>query len=61
MTDNEKDQEPTKQVETARKAFEQEFERFARFIGDSADLGGLDLEQATSEQRSLAELRTRHL
>ena len=59
MTD--KDQEPTQQVETARKAFEQEFERFARFIGDSADLRGLDLEQATSEQRSLGELRTRHL
>ena len=61
MTDNEKDQEPTEQVETARKAFEQEFERFARFTEDSAVLSGLDLEQATSEQRSLAELRTRHL
>jgi len=60
MTDNE-DQEPTQQVETARKAFEQEFERFARFIGPSADLSGLNLEQAIAEQRSLAELRTRHL
>jgi phenylalanyl-tRNA synthetase alpha chain len=60
MTDNE-DQEPTHQVETARKAFEQEFERFARFIGSSPDLSGLNLEQAIAEQRSLAELRTRHL
>ena len=61
MTDSEKDQEPTQQVEAARKAFEQEFERFARFTGPSPDLSGLNLEQATAEQRSLAELRTRHL
>src|SRR3984893_18114374 len=60
MTDNE-DQEPTQQVETARKAFEQESERCARFIGSSPDLSGLNLEQAIAEQRSLAELRTRHL
>ena len=61
MTDSEKDQEPTLQVEAARKAFEQEFERFACFTGPSANLSGLNLEQAIAEQRSLAELRTRHL
>ena len=61
MTDSEKDQEPTQQVKAARKAFEQEFERFARFTGSSPDLSGLNLDQAIAEQRSLAELRTRHL
>jgi phenylalanyl-tRNA synthetase alpha chain len=60
MTDTGNDQDPTKQVETARKAFEQEFERFARFTGDSTATG-VDLEQALAEQRELAELRTRHL
>ncbi len=61
MTDSEKDQEPTQQVEAARKAFEQEFERFACFTGPSANLTDLNLEQAIAEQRLLAELRTRHL
>ena len=59
MTEN--DQEPTRQVETARKAFEQEFERFARFTDESTTISGVDLEQALAEQRALAELRTRHL
>ena len=59
MTEN--DQEPTSQVETARKAFEQEFERFARFTGESTTISGVDLEQALAEQRALADLRTRHL
>ncbi len=61
MADSEIDQEPTQQVEAARKAFEQEFERFARFTGSSADLSGLSLEQAIAELRLLGELRTRHL
>jgi phenylalanyl-tRNA synthetase alpha chain len=61
MTDSEKDQDPAHQVEAASKAFEQEFERFARFTGDSPDLSRLNLEQAVGEQRSLADLRTRHL
>jgi phenylalanyl-tRNA synthetase alpha chain len=52
---------PQDQVKAASKAFEQEFERFARFTGDSAALSGLDLEAATAEERALAELRTRHL
>ncbi len=56
-----KDLNPEQQVEAARKAFEQEFERFARFTDNSASLAGLNLEQALSEQRSLADLRTRHL
>jgi len=46
MADSEIDQEPTQQVEAARKAFEQEFERFARFTGSSAELSGRGLEQA---------------
>lgn len=59
MTDIEKD--PSQQVAAARKAFEQEFERFARFTGDSNRSAGLSLEQAIGEERALAELRTRHL
>ncbi|HJP95581.1 MAG TPA: hypothetical protein VJ875_26775 [Pyrinomonadaceae bacterium] len=43
---------PEQQVEAARKAFEQEFERF---VVDSADW------TAAEKQRALAELRTRHL
>ena len=61
MTSIDNDPEPRHQVEAARKAFEQEFERFARFSGDSVQFDALDLEQAIAEQRSLAELRTRHL
>src|ERR1041385_1443179 len=45
---------PEDQVEAARKAFEQEFERFARFTAR-------DLEAALAEERALADLRTRHL
>jgi phenylalanyl-tRNA synthetase alpha chain len=52
---------PKQQVEAANKAFEQEFERFARFTGDSSGLSGLDLEGAIAEEKALAELRTRHL
>ena len=57
----ETDQSPERQVEAASKAFEQEFERFARFTGDQSQLIGLDLEAAMAEERALAELRTRHL
>ena len=55
------DQLPELQVEAARKAFEQDFERFARFTGDPSGVSGLDLETAVAEERALAELRTRHL
>jgi len=52
--------DPRALVEAARKAFEQEFERFARFEDESA-LGSLKLDEAEAERRSLADLRTRHL
>src|ERR1041385_3307835 len=52
---------PARQVEAASKAFEQEFERFARFTGDSPEFAGLDLDAALAEERALAEVRTRHL
>ena len=55
------EQSPELQVEAARKAFEQDFERFARFTGDPSGLNGLDLEAALAEERALGELRTRHL
>ena len=61
MTDSDKELSPENQVEAARKAFEQEFERFARFTGDPAVLAGFDLETAMTEARALGELRTRHL
>src|SRR5690349_14001233 len=57
----ETDQSPKLQVEAARKAFEQDFERFARFTGDPSGLNELDLEAARAEERALGELRTRHL
>ena len=52
---------PQDQVKAASKAFEQEFERFARFTGGPSALSGLDLEAAMGEERALTELRTRHL
>jgi phenylalanyl-tRNA synthetase alpha chain len=61
MTEGEKEQKPSDQVEAAHKAFEQEFERFARFTGDSPDTAGLQLAQAIADERALADLRTRAL
>jgi phenylalanyl-tRNA synthetase alpha chain len=58
MTQELTDTSPEQQVEAASKAFEQEFERFARF---TLDLNDLPLEEAVAEERALAELRTRHL
>src|SRR6185503_3586922 len=55
------DQSPEQQVESASKAFEQEFERFSHFTGDPSTFSALDLETASAEERALAELRTRHL
>jgi phenylalanyl-tRNA synthetase alpha chain len=54
------EQDPVQQVEAAREAFEREFERFARFIGDDVSAVGLSLKEAEAEQRALAELRARH-
>jgi len=61
MTVQETDQDPAHQVEAASKAFEQEFERFARFTGDPNGLVGLTLDEAVAQERSLSDLRTRHL
>ena len=59
MSQNLTDLSPERQVEAASKAFEQEFERFARF-SSPAELAGLNLETAIAEQRALADLRTKH-
>ena len=61
MTVHETDQDPSHRVEAASKAFEQEFERFARFTGDPNGLVGLTLDEAVAQERSLNDLRTRHL
>ncbi len=61
MAEEQTEQLPAQQVEAAGKAFEQEFERFARFASDLNVLTSLSLEEALAEQRVLAELRTRHL
>src|SRR6266851_753851 len=61
MADKPGDRDPKALVEAARKAFEQEFERFASFAESSPTLTGLGLETAQVEQRALADLRTRHL
>lgn len=61
MTESHNSEHPQSQIETASKAFEQEFERFARFTGSSESLSALTLADAEGEQRALAELRTRHL
>ena len=61
MADSQTEQLPAQQVEAASKAFEQEFERFARFTLDLNDLTSLPLEEALAEERALSELRTRHL
>lgn len=59
MAENEND--PAQQVAAARKAFESDFERFARFTGDSAQRPRLSLAEAEVELRLLDELRTRHV
>ena len=53
------DQSPQEQVEGIKKAFEDDFGRFARFIDDPSAL--VNLEEATAQQRAVAELRTRYL
>ena len=61
MAESQSQEDPRTQVEAASKAFEHEFERFARFTGQYAAVQRLTLDQAESEERALAELRTRHL
>jgi phenylalanyl-tRNA synthetase alpha chain len=68
MPEGEKGEDPKLQAEAASKAFEQEFERFARFRLDS-ELTGQDsgevsieakLREAESSLRELGEVRSRH-
>jgi len=59
MTDSKSQQDPKSQVEAARKAFDEEFERFARLRDASAV--SLSVTDAETEQRALAYFRTRHL
>jgi phenylalanyl-tRNA synthetase alpha chain len=61
MAEGQSQEDPKLQVEAARKAFEQEFERFARFVENSGTMKAFDLNRAGEEQHALAELRTRHL
>ncbi len=61
MTESRSQKDPRSRVEAASKAFEQEFERFARFTGPSDVIETLALDDAEAEQRALADLRTRHL
>ena len=56
MTDHVND--PVKELEAAREAFEREFERFARFTTAAADVSSL--KDAEAELRGLADLRVRH-
>ncbi len=60
MADNQNQQDPKVEIEAASKAFEREFERFARFSQPS-DAKAIGLNDAEAEARALSELRTRHL
>ena len=60
MSEGQTEQDPRHQVEAASKAFEREFERFARFTGALVSEMTLNLEEAETEQRALGELRTKH-
>lgn len=53
--------DPAQEVTAAREAFEQEFERFARFIDGDAARVRLNLPEAEADRRALSELRARHL
>jgi phenylalanyl-tRNA synthetase alpha chain len=59
MIESTNQEDPKHQVQAARKAFEQEFERFVRLTDTSAPV--LSLADAESEQRALVDLRTRHM
>ncbi|MFN2498110.1 MAG: phenylalanine--tRNA ligase subunit alpha [Pyrinomonadaceae bacterium] len=59
MTESTNQEDPKTQLERARKAFEQEFGRFARLTDASAR--SLSLTDAETERRALADLRTHHL
>jgi phenylalanyl-tRNA synthetase alpha chain len=59
MTNPNTPEDPRVAVENARKAFEREFERFVRLTDTSAPAPSLA--DAETEQRALADLRTRHM
>src|SRR5918992_3486308 len=59
MPEGVKQEDPKLQAEAARKAFEQEFERFAR-LGNSVGQDSLTLTEAEGSLRSLGDLSTRH-
>src|SRR6185503_1456121 len=61
MTESQSREDPKVQVEEAGKAFEQEFERFARFTQSSAETPAPVLDDPEAALRDLAALRTRHL
>ncbi len=60
MPEEERQKAPRAQAEAARKAFEQEFERFARFRS-GVSKGSLTLAEAEGFAGQLVELRARHL
>jgi phenylalanyl-tRNA synthetase alpha chain len=53
--------DPKQDIEEARKAFERDFERFARFIGGASQSQSMSLAELEAEQRALSELRTRQV
>jgi phenylalanyl-tRNA synthetase alpha chain len=55
------DQNPQRQVEAAREAFEGDFEHFERQVNDPVELSRLDWANAEAERILLSELRTKHL
>jgi phenylalanyl-tRNA synthetase alpha chain len=59
MPEGVKQEDPKLQAEAARKAFEQEFERFAR-LGSGVGQESLTLTEAESSLRALGDLSTRH-
>ena len=59
MTDSQANLGPAQQVEAASKAFEQEFERFARFR-TAVSGGDWSLSEAETLERELVDLRSRH-
>jgi len=60
MADEPTQLDPKLQVQEAGKAFEQEFERFARFTNEDMPLGEVGLTEAEADQRALADLRVKH-
>src|SRR5260370_42536565 len=60
MAPEEEEHDPRSQAEAAREAFEQEFERFARFRSGAGN-GSLTLTGAEEMRRQLVDVRARHL